>query len=740
MATAAGSSSAPAASDAGQRTPPYAGIAFAGGQSAGVVGRARSGSGLNWHVVNPGQGSQSSSKDEQLSGDELDHALLEAIKDRNASRVQQLLKRNANVDKTDEHDLSLLHHAVLAGSEETLEILLKSGVDVNRASSKWGTPLTLATLKGRPALVYPLLKHKADVNQVTDFYGTALHCAAWTGKQDILSVLLQRGGKPEVAADVHLFCYQPAQQWSGNGSPPTASVQNALISCINCTPLFIAIEKGLKPVFDALLENGAPVDASCGCRYGSVARDEGPIPFSKPKRVSKQIEHTTLTMSVDKRKRMYMQSLIKKGAKVDAPTPEGLTPLAHSAAAGILDCMKELLDSGASVDRKGQGGRTPLIDASRCGQAMCVRALSEKGASLEATDDLGRTALWWAAAGNDKVSASHLLDAGADVNTKDMNGVTPLLAAMKRGHLKTISFLVKKRATAQTRANDGTSAIRLILQQYLAEDFTDKLSDLIEAVIAPQIGELFQFGGNPSEIIPRFMQSVKSLVQKDKSAPDASTLEVRLIYNAAGMDVDNLLNALIKLGGNVDTQDVDGWTALHLAAMYGNVMATNRLLSKRAVMHLACNDTSSEQRLCPLGVAARYRQESAAQVLLLHGASVERMRECDLGPLHVAAQYGSAALVKIIHGAGARLADTDANGRTALHIAAARGDFKIVQYLVDSKANLAAEDNEGQTPALLARESKRDDMVDFLTRVSRGEDVRAPASPVQQVGCLCLCN
>lgn len=697
------------------------------------MGRARSGSGLNWHVVGRGQDSRLDPKNEDLSGEELSDALLEAIKDRNTTRVQQLLKCGASLDKTDEHDLSLLHHAVLAGSEETLEILLKAGANVNHLSSKWGTALTLATLKARPALVYPLLKYKADVNQVTGFYGTALHCAAWTGKQDILSVLLQRGANSDIAADVHLFCFQPVQQWSGNGSPPTASVQNALISCINCTPLFIAIEKGLKPVFDALLENGAPVNASCVCRYGSVARDEGPIPFSNPKRVNKTIEHNTLTMAVDKRKRMYIQSLIKKGAESDTPTSEGLTPLSHSASAGILDCMKELLDSGASVDRPGQGGRTPLVDAARCGQAMCVRALSEKGASLEATDDLGRTALWWAAAGNDKVCASHLLDAGADVNTKDINGVTPLLAAMKRGHLKTISYLVKKRATAQTRANDGTSAIRLILQQYLAEDFTDKLSDLIEAVIAPQIGELFQYGGNPSEIIPRFMQSVKSLVQKDKSAPDAPTLEVRLIYNAAGMDVDNLLNALIKLGGNVDTQDVDGWTALHLAAMYGNVMATNRLLSKGAVMTIACKDTTSEERLCPLGVAARYKQESAAQILLLHGASVQRLTECNLGPLHVAAQYGNAATVKIIHGAGAKLSDTDTQGRTALHIAAARGEFKTAQYLIDSKASLLAEDDEGRTPERLARENKREDMVDFLTRVARGEDIRAPASPVQQV-------
>ena len=688
---------------------------------------------MNWHLVSHEQDSRANSRDENLGDDDLEEALLEAIKDRSTYRVQQLLKRGASIDKTYERDLSVLHHAVLAGSEETLEILLKSGADVNRASSRWGTPLTLATLKARPALVYPLLKHKADVNQVTEFYGTALHCAAWTGKQDILSALLQRGAKPDVAADVSLFCFQPAQQWSGNGTPPTASVQNALISCINCMPLFIAIEKGLKPIFDALLENGAPVNVSCVCKYGAVSRDEGPIPFSNPKRVSKTIEHTTLTVAVDKRKRMYVQALIKKGAEVDGPTSGGLTPLAHSAAAGILDCMKELLDSGAAVDRPGQAGRTPLIEAARCGQAMCVRALCEKGASLEATDDLGRTALWWAAAGNDKVCASHLLDAGADVNTKDENGVTPLLAAMKRGHLKTISFLVKKRATAQTRANDGTSAIRLILQQYLAEDFTDKLSDLIEAVIAPQIGEVFQYGGNPSEIIPKFMQSIKSLVQKDKSAPDAPTLEVRLLYNAAGMDVDSLLNALIKLGGNVDTQDVDGWTALHLAAMYGNVMATNRLLSKGAVMTLPCNDTMSEERLCPLGVAARYKQESAAQILLLHGASVERMDECSLAPLHVAAQYGNAATVKIIHGAGAKLAVTDASGRTALHIAAARGEFKIVQYLVDCRASLSATDDEGRTPEQLAQVNGRDDMVDFLTRVARGEDVRAPASPMQQV-------
>ena len=147
MATAAGSSSAPAA---GQRTPPYAGIAFAG-QNAGAYGRARDGSGngsvLNWHVVQHGQQSaQSRSNDESLRGNQLDEALIEAIKDRNVDRVQQLLKLGANLNQTDGHDLSPMHHAVLSGSEELLETLLKAGADVDRESSKWGTPLILSLI------------------------------------------------------------------------------------------------------------------------------------------------------------------------------------------------------------------------------------------------------------------------------------------------------------------------------------------------------------------------------------------------------------------------------------------------------------------------------------------------------------------------------------------------------------------------------------------------------------------
>src|SRR5262249_40288918 len=90
-----------------------------------------------------------------------------------------------------------------------------------------------------------------------------------------------------------------------------------------------------------------------------------------------------------------LQSLVAKGANVNAKGPGDVTPLMDAALAGSLDAMKFLIAKGADVNAKDSTGRTALI---RCSTDLAkIRLLLDHGADINAVSDAGRTVLLTAA-------------------------------------------------------------------------------------------------------------------------------------------------------------------------------------------------------------------------------------------------------------------------------------------------------------------------------------------------------
>ncbi|KAK6429323.1 hypothetical protein LTR95_014528 [Oleoguttula sp. CCFEE 5521] len=194
--------------------------------------------------------------DETLREDQRNDTLIKAAAEGQTPRVQYLVRSGADVDHTDEHGLTALHHAVYHGFDDTVTLLIEQGADVNAQSLQSGTPLHLAVLNGRRSTLVALLDARANVNAVCKLFGTGLHLACCAADKEILGVLLNHGGRPQVAQLAESSLVMEALQ-SGLDELNALGVTTTL----SCSPLHIVANCGCLELARMLLATGADVNA-----------------------------------------------------------------------------------------------------------------------------------------------------------------------------------------------------------------------------------------------------------------------------------------------------------------------------------------------------------------------------------------------------------------------------------------------------------------------------------------------
>ncbi|KAK4466774.1 ankyrin repeat-containing domain protein [Cladorrhinum samala] len=128
-----------------------------------------------------------------------------------ATLIQPLLRFGADLENTDSKGAGVLHYAAMFGPDDRLRPLLEfkggpasSGLDVDARDSYGWTPLHFACLfslrtrfddQTRTAKL--LLDYGADVRARTDSGWTCVEFAFWCGNDRLVSLLLDRGARPE---------------------------------------------------------------------------------------------------------------------------------------------------------------------------------------------------------------------------------------------------------------------------------------------------------------------------------------------------------------------------------------------------------------------------------------------------------------------------------------------------------------------------------------------------------------
>ncbi|CAG5132154.1 unnamed protein product, partial [Candidula unifasciata] len=154
------------------------------------------------------------------------------------------------------------------------------------------------------------------------------------------------------------------------------------------------------------------------------------------------------------------------------------------------------------------------------------------------------------------------------------------------------------------------------------------------------------------------------------------------------------------------TRDNRGYTALHIAAYYGQALLIDLLIQNNAVV-----ETTDYLGLTPLHLACQRGFQNVMLLLLHFGADVMATDNEGNTPLHLCCANGHDDCVKALvfyEASMKRLQINVANefGDTALHLAAKWGYETIVKTLLENGADATVCNRKKQTPVSLAQNVK----------------------------------
>ncbi len=274
--------------------------------------------------------------------------------------VNLLLQKGADVSLRDDKGETPLHLAVRFEHLKLVELLLKNGSQIEELTeveeipdspNNGRTPLiTAARIHKNPEIITYLLKSKANPNFLDKITGyTSLHYVAAAPRNDeplkeqalqqATEVLLKYGADPNLTIEQksHQMAIHLAAANNHVGVVETLLSKGADVNAKTekgSTPMSIAAKQGAVEMVKCLLKHNVDIDESRALFHAAFCRE------------------TTEVMDI----------LLKAGADINAPDPQGVTPIFAAVYAVSLQNVQFLLSHGADT-KLHPPGRTLLQHA-----------------------------------------------------------------------------------------------------------------------------------------------------------------------------------------------------------------------------------------------------------------------------------------------------------------------------------------------------------------------------------------
>ena len=211
-----------------------------------------------------------------------------------------------------------------------------------------------------------------------------------------------------------------------------------------------------------------------------------------------------------------------------------------------IETAQELIDAGVDVNCKNYKGETPLILATKINHMSIIEELMKASVDLNIKDEDGDTALMCAAKNNHIDVLKRLIEFKADLDIKNDRGQSALIWAVREEKIEIVEILAKAKADI---------------------DIQDNLGD------TPLLHAIYM--SNP-KIVKELISLGADVNKKDFD------LEQSPLIAAVRREVKETIEVLVNKGANLDVQDKDGNTALHLAVMKSKAVAVRILVDAGA--------------------------------------------------------------------------------------------------------------------------------------------------------------
>jgi ankyrin repeat protein len=182
----------------------------------------------------------------------------------------------------------------------------------------------------------------------------------------------------------------------------------------------------------------------------------------------------------------------------------------------------------------------------------------------------------------------------------------------------------------------------------------------------------------------------------EKDAVDPQFGRTALMNAAKTNDIDATVNALLSANADITRQDLQGDTALLLAARSCHAETVSTLIFKNA------KPVANVDGETPLMAAIKNCPGSDVLASLTALGGINAVDKMDRTPLWYAAMHGNVAGISLLLKLGASVNGADKDGLTPLLVAAARGQPEAVAKLVEAGADTAVASSRGNSASHLA--------------------------------------
>jgi ankyrin repeat protein len=331
----------------------------------------------------------------------------------------------------------------------------------------------------------------------------------------------------------------------------------------------------------------------------------------------------------------------------------------------------------------------------RCDETLAARITSPAEANKPIERGLGRdrAPLRVAADTNNETAVALLVKAGAEPDAKSREGTTALFAAAESGYTGVVRQLLKAGADFHAAQGDDGAP-----ETPLASAASFKRWDIVELLV--------NSGANPNV---RDRNGWAPIDFAAMNACDAGREDILKLLIDKGSKVDDIMPDM-KRGA-----EYQNLRPLIYAAAYSKAAAINLLLA-----HGADINKPDRAGMTPLMLAVRNRREDVVDALLAKGADLKATDQFGRAALNYATFNATPSIVKRVAAAGANLNFAAPpgmhHGETALIHAVQGGNIANVEAMLALGARTHVTDAKGFTAMDHARKVNRKDMVALLTR------------------------